>query len=242
MMEYLQVKNWDKWQSYRSDRGTPPWIKVHRKIMSSATWAALEDIDKGHLISIWIVAADRDGVIPANPAVLRKICQIDNQPDVNKFIDLGFLVPAKRQGDAKVTSIRRQVDPPETETEVETETELKPYGPSGDGPVDENTQNFERLWLKRPRRAGNDPKRDALRAFNARIKEGEQVKAIEEGLKRYRLFCERTGKIQTEKVQQFKTFLGPSKNYLQDWALPKRTSNISDRNQDVIAAALGEAH
>jgi hypothetical protein len=215
MMEYLQVKNWDKWQSYRSDRGTPPWIKVHRKIMSSATWAALEDIDKGHLISIWIVAADRDGVIPANPAVLRKICQIDNQPDVNKS---------------------------ETETEVETETELKPYGPSGDGPVDENTQNFERLWLKRPRRAGNDPKRDALRAFNARIKEGEQVKAIEEGLKRYRLFCERTGKIQTEKVQQFKTFLGPSKNYLQDWALPKRTSNISDRNQDVIAAALGEAH
>jgi len=122
-MEYLQVKNWGKWQSYRSDRGTPPWIKVHRNLMSSATWAGLKDHDKGHLVSIWLVAADRDGVVPSNPDLLRKVCMLDHVPDVNKFIDLGFLEPVKMQDGVMVASSWRQDDSPETETEEEAEAE-----------------------------------------------------------------------------------------------------------------------
>lgn len=110
-------------------------------------------------------------------------------------------------------------------------------GPSGDGPVED--EDFERLWSKRPRRAGNDPKRDAQRCFNARRKEGDTVQDMEDGLERYSRFCEATGKINTEKVMQLRTFFGPAKPYEQPWTLPKRSSTLSDRNRGVIDSALG---
>jgi hypothetical protein len=123
MRKYLAVRNWERWQSYRADRGTPPWIKIHRRLMSSATWADLKDCDKGHLVSIWLIAADRDGIVPADPDLLRKICMLDNVPDVEKLIKLGYLEPAEIPDGVKLTSTWRQGDSPETETETETETE-----------------------------------------------------------------------------------------------------------------------
>lgn len=87
----ITVRNWNKWQSYRKDRGTPPWIKIHRNIMSNPDWATLSDSEKGQMVSIWIVAADKNGEIPSDPRILRKVCQLDEVPNINKFILLGFL-------------------------------------------------------------------------------------------------------------------------------------------------------
>ncbi|MCG5513644.1 helix-turn-helix domain-containing protein [Ectothiorhodospira shaposhnikovii] len=82
---------------------------------------------------------------------------------------------------------------------------------------------FERLWEARPRRAGGDPKPAAFRAWRARIQEGRiteeqaHAKVLE-----YRRYCEGTGKVGTETVQQLATFFGPVKEgYRQEWALPK---------------------
>jgi len=122
MGETLRIQNWDKWQTYRKDRGTPPWIKVHRNLMSNSEWASLSDAEKGQLVSMWIIAADKKGVVPANTNVLKKICLLDTVPNINKFIKLGFLASNGCQDDAK----RPQDDQPETETETETETELLP--------------------------------------------------------------------------------------------------------------------
>jgi hypothetical protein len=72
----MMVADWDKWQTYRKDRGTPPWIKVHRNLMSNPEWALLSDKEKGQLVSIWIIAADKGGSIPANAKILMKICQL----------------------------------------------------------------------------------------------------------------------------------------------------------------------
>ena len=110
-MKYLKIKNWDTWQSYRKDRpGAPPWIKVHRNLMSNMEWSMLTDSEKGHLISIWILAADRNGRIPSDPNMLRKMCQLDNPPDTNKFIDLGFIEPDGCQDDNQVTTTRQPDD------------------------------------------------------------------------------------------------------------------------------------
>ena len=124
-MTTIRVKNWDKWQSYRRDRGAPPWIKVYRNLFSKAKWASLSDAEKGQLVSIWLIAADKNGQIPSDPTILRKICQLDEAPNVNKFIELEFMESDGSQGGATVTPRRRQVDRPETETETETETEKK---------------------------------------------------------------------------------------------------------------------
>jgi len=118
----LRIRNWDRWQSYRRDRGQPPWIKVHRRLMSNAGWAALTDAQKGQMVQIWLLAADRDGEIPDEPKVLQKLCMLDSEPNLEVFAKQGF-ISGWRQGDVNVTPERRQHDAPEAETEAETEAE-----------------------------------------------------------------------------------------------------------------------
>ncbi len=91
-MKRLKINDWDKWQTFRKDRGNPQWIKVHRCLMTCRKWASLSDAEKGQLVSIWIAAAENSGEIPADPAVIRKICQLDESPDLQKFIGLGLLI------------------------------------------------------------------------------------------------------------------------------------------------------
>ena len=130
----VRIRNWKKWQSYRSDRGQPPWIKLHRALMRDPNWVALSDADRGQLVAIWLLAADRDGIVPASPAMLKKLCYMDSEPNLELLTEQGFIEP-RRQRDAKVTPKRRQradevsqSDAPETETETEKsreETEKK---------------------------------------------------------------------------------------------------------------------
>ena len=70
--DYLKIKNWDKWQTYRKDRGQPPWIKIHRSLMRNIEWISLTDAERGQLVAIWLLAADHNGVIPASEEVIKK--------------------------------------------------------------------------------------------------------------------------------------------------------------------------
>ena len=99
--QYLQVRNWDKWQSYRRDRGQPPWIKVHRILMRDANWVALTDAQKGQLVAIWMLAADQNGRVPSSPRLIKKLCCLEHEPDLTMLMSLGFL-------DAKMTPSRRK--------------------------------------------------------------------------------------------------------------------------------------
>ena len=116
-MNFLSITDWDKWQTYRKDRGTPPWIKVYRNLMTDPQWAILSDAEKGQLVSLWICAADRDGIIPADKKILKKICCLDVEPNLKKFIQLQFLT----DHDNQMTTTCQPNDAPETETETETE-------------------------------------------------------------------------------------------------------------------------
>src|SRR4030042_687354 len=90
-MEYLKIKNWDRWQSYRKDRGQPPWIKIHRRLMRNPEWVSLSDSERGQLTSIWLLAADHDGSIPADSDTVKKLCFMSDELNINKLIDLGFI-------------------------------------------------------------------------------------------------------------------------------------------------------
>ncbi len=113
-MNYLKINQWEKWQTFRSDRGSPPWIKIHRQIMTNPKWAKLTDSEKGQLICLWIIAADKKGTIPDNEVILKKIAGLDKPPNINKFIDLGFIirtdVSVRRQHDVNVAPSWRQHD------------------------------------------------------------------------------------------------------------------------------------
>ena len=95
-MKTIIINNWERWQTYRKDRGTPPWIKIHRNLFSNQEWSTLTDAEKGQLVSIWILAADKGGFIPADPKTLKKLCMLDSEPDMQKFADLDFVTLASR--------------------------------------------------------------------------------------------------------------------------------------------------
>lgn len=104
-MEWVRVRNWDKWQTYRTDRSAPPWIKVHRALLRDPQWIDLSDAAKGHLVSIWMLAADHGGSIPADPSMVARLCFLTVTPDLAELVERGFLEPSDSiqkapQGDA----------------------------------------------------------------------------------------------------------------------------------------------
>ena len=90
-MEYLKIRNWDKWQTFRKDRPPPQWIKLHRCLMRNVEWVSLTDKERGQLVTIWLLAGDHDGTIPKKPEIVQKLCYMTEPPNMNKFIELGFI-------------------------------------------------------------------------------------------------------------------------------------------------------
>jgi hypothetical protein len=118
-MEYLKIRNWNKWQTYRADRGQPPWIKIHRRLMRNPEWVALTDAERGQLVSMWLLAADHDGVIPASTDLIQKLCYMESKLNLNKFIELGFI----SQNGVNLASEWRQPDQPEAKAEADKNKE-----------------------------------------------------------------------------------------------------------------------
>lgn len=90
---WMHIHGWEQWQSYRTDRGRPPWIKVHRAALANPKWVALSDAERGQLVCIWLVAADNHGWVPADAETLQKLARLSGTPDVSRFIEAGFFEP-----------------------------------------------------------------------------------------------------------------------------------------------------
>ena len=124
-MSTLRIRNWDRWQTYRKGRGLPPWIKVHRQLLRDPNFVALTDAQRGQLLAMWIIAADRDGLLPNSPAMIRKLCYMDADPDLQVFVSHGFL-----EHGANAAPTRRQDGPPEVEAEAEAEADTETTAPA----------------------------------------------------------------------------------------------------------------
>lgn len=100
----------------------------------------------------------------------------------------------------------------------------KTQTPLGGKPPDER---FEAAWKNYPKRSGNNPKADALKAWTARLRDGVAHEVMEAGLERYRAWCAVTGKIGTETVMQAARFFGVSRPFEQDFDAPSSTPDYS---------------
>ena len=80
-------------------------------------------------------------------------------------------------------------------------------------------QPFEALWSIYPKRIGGNSKVKAFKAYTARLKSYD-YNDIAEGVKKYALFCDKTGKTNTEYVMMAATFFGPNEHFLEPWDLP----------------------
>ena len=97
-------------------------------------------------------------------------------------------------------------------------------------PVKESVTNnlFEQSWALYPKRAGGNSKSAALKAWDARIREGVAPHDMLEGLKRYTAFVSQTGKTGTEFVKQAKTFFGPDRHFEDAWLIPAAKGSRQD--------------
>lgn len=148
----LKVRNWEQFQHYK-DRN-PPWIKLHFALLSSEDWVTLDDASKLLAVVCMLVASRNNGMIPNNPAYLKRVACLDRLPKLKPLIDCGFLeIP---QADASAVqahdSAAQAVARPETETDTEKKESLSET--SSDQPPKTKKQvypeAFEAFWKAYP--------------------------------------------------------------------------------------------
>ena len=88
-MKFLRVKNWNEFQHY--GKRNPPWIKLHRAILDDYAFCSLEDIEKCHLMLLWVYASQNDGKVPYDTVFLERKLSCKNI-NLDVYIDAGFLL------------------------------------------------------------------------------------------------------------------------------------------------------
>lgn len=212
-MKYWRIRKWAEWQTYRSDRGQPPWIKVHRQLLRDPNFVNLTDSERGQLMVLWIIAADKDGRIPADQGMLQRLGYMTDDLRIQVFVDAGFIEP-----DANMASERRHSDAPEAEAEAEKNTLVHavartestfPVKPRQVGGQYQYPEAFERAWAAYPARDGSNPKVGAYSAFRARVAKGTVPDQLVQAAEHYRQHCQQREMEGTSFVQQAATFWGP---------------------------------
>lgn len=87
--KHLKVRNWEEFQHYK-DRN-PPWIKLHFAIFASEDWVLLSDSSKLLMIVCMLIASRNEGIIPNNPAYIKRVAYLQDDPDLTPLIKCGFL-------------------------------------------------------------------------------------------------------------------------------------------------------
>ena len=105
--------------------------------MRDLDWIGMSDTQRGQLIAMWLLAADRKGTVPDDPVLIARLCFMTDVPDLEWFVQQGFMerdanvTPTRQPVDANVTPDRRQHDAPETEAEetrIEAEERTRARG------------------------------------------------------------------------------------------------------------------
>ena len=89
MTVYFRVRNWDKFQHYK-DRA-PPWIKLHRDLLTSRTWVSGDDASRALAIACMLLAAATDNKIPADPVYVRRVAYLNADPDFSRLAETDFI-------------------------------------------------------------------------------------------------------------------------------------------------------
>lgn len=128
--------------------------------MRNPEWVQLSDAQRGQILGIWLLAADREGTIPASPALVQKLCFLDSEPDLHLFSRLGFLDSDQQfeTSDSHVSATCPQNDALEKKRK-EKNREAK----ASLGHRKALTEGlFDQFWVKYPRKV---KKPTALKAF-----------------------------------------------------------------------------
>ncbi len=160
-MQYLCIKEWDRYQHYK-DRN-PPWIKLHRELLTSNTWVSMDDASRVLAIAIMLLAAATGNRIPADVGYLQRVAYLNRKPDWSKLVSVGFIEIIGESDAASTLQADARQETEQRQSRAETET-------------------FVRFWKAYPRK---QDKGHAERAFEKAIKDSDPEKIIS-ACERYR--------------------------------------------------------
>lgn len=161
----LKPKNWEKFQHYK-DR-LPPWIKLHRELLTDRAFMQLPIASKALAPLLWLLASEsKDGEFDASDEelIFRLHVTAKDLQGIQPLIDKGFFIVA-----SKALADCQQDATPETERETETET-------TSSGKPDLKTPAIEVLnFLNQKTGRNYKPVPANLEMIAARIKDGATV-------------------------------------------------------------------
>jgi len=92
-----KIKNWDEFQHYRDGRPVH-WIKLHKTLLNDYKFNALSEVSQLHLIKLWLMAADNEGVIEGDASFLAASIHA-KKIDISALEAACFLVRTDSYGD-----------------------------------------------------------------------------------------------------------------------------------------------
>jgi len=156
----LSIKDWHKFQHYKTGRGAPPWIKLYRDLLNDPAWFALDPEAAKFLVACWLIAAENDGNLPDSKTLAFRYRVASKKIDELLTLCKDWII----SDDSTLLASCYQVAIPETETETEEKREEKKtlrgsrlpldWQPRAEDPQD--TQELERFrdyWIAK---AGKD--------------------------------------------------------------------------------------
>jgi hypothetical protein len=152
----MHIKNWHDFQHYK--HRNPPWIKLHRTLLNDRQWHELDAPAAKCLITLWLIAAERDGELPplkdlafrcrmsesSMKSIVSKLEHWIVQDASNVLADCKHVAPESILRDRVKTELSQS-------TELSTELEC---GVSNE---------FETFWTHYPKKIG---KKEALKAWD----------------------------------------------------------------------------
>lgn len=184
-MQYLHVKNWEKFQHYK-DRN-PPWIKLHFEIMTSTDWVMLADASKLLAIVCMMIASRNSGQIPNDPNYIKRVAYLDKAPNLTPLIECGFLINPLAHASTPQADARPETETYSTETEGIAKKEAIPKRARKKISYSENFESFWKIYP--PNGASKD---EAQKSYNRAITEGENHELIERSVGAYAAYLSRT--------------------------------------------------
>lgn len=116
-MSHYRIVEWNHYQHYK-DRD-PPWIKLHRDLLTSQTWVTLSDASRVLAIACMLIAAGTDNKIPTSAEYLKRRAYLNKEPDFKSLVEVGFVELVN--DDNAVADASKMEQPQATDTECYSE-------------------------------------------------------------------------------------------------------------------------
>ena len=99
MEKFICVENWESYQHYKTR--TPPWIKIYTRLidLDAVEYSCLTDVQKLHLIHIWLLSSRHDNKIPLRMDWLQRRLNVTEKIDLQPLIDGGFITIVNEFGE-----------------------------------------------------------------------------------------------------------------------------------------------